>query len=283
MIVPIQMWVGFHAVVALLLAADVLLTRGDKRQSTLWAIRWTCVLVAVASCFCLWIAWREGAGKAVEFASSYLVEGSLSVDNLFVFLIIFRVRGLAHKQQQRALLWGIGGAMVMRAGMILLGIKLLDEFAWVQYLMGAFLLYTAVRLFRQKEHHPPAVSYVAGHPTAASGARLLLLTIVAVELTDVVFALDSVPAVLAITRDPFIAYTSNIFAILGLRSLFLALSHFLDKLRGLHYGLAVILGLVGLKMVMGRWIQIPTLVSLGMILAILAISLAVSLRAQRAL
>jgi tellurite resistance protein TerC len=282
MIVPIHLWIGFHALVAVLVAAEVLLTRGDKRQSTSWAIGWTCLLVAVAACFCLWIGWREGQGKALEFLSSYLVEGSLSVDNLFVFLIIFRARSLSRSQQQQALLLGIGGAMVMRAGMILLGIQLLERFQWVQYLMGAFLLYAAVRLYRQSQHLPSPVGRVAGCSNAAGAAKLLLLTIVALELTDVVFALDSIPAVLAITRDPFLAYTSNIFAILGLRSLFLVLSPSLNKLRGMHYGLALILGFVGLKMVLGNWIQIPVLLSLGIILAILCASLGISLWTQRA-
>jgi tellurite resistance protein TerC len=241
---------------------------------------WTCALVAMAACFCLWIGWREGAAKALEFASSYMVEGSLSVDNLFVFLVLFRTRGLTHKQQHQALLWGIGGAMLMRAGMILLGIDLLKHFAWVQYLMGAFLLYAALRLFREKQPRTSAASHLVERPKAVSAARLFLLTIIAVELSDVAFALDSIPAVLAITRDPFVAYTSNIFAILGLRSLYLALSHYLDKLRGLHYGLAVILGLIGFKMLLERWLPIPTLALLAVILTILAVSLLLSVRAQ---
>ncbi len=274
----LRFWLLFHAVVAVLLLVDLLvLGRAKGRAEQVrkaWA--WTAVLAAAAFGFSLFISKEQGHGRAVEFVSGYLVEGSLSVDNLFVFLLLFRSLGLDENAQRRVLLWGVLGAIVLRALCIFAGVALLQKFAWMQYLFGAVLLAAGVRLLRHsergEEQQPGPIRWLRRRMQAegALGGGALLLVIAAVECTDLLFALDSIPAVLAITRDAFIVYTSNIFAILGLRSLYFALAGVLDKLRLLHYGLAVILIFVALKMVAARWIEVPAAVSLGIILTILA-------------
>jgi tellurite resistance protein TerC len=272
-------WIAFHAIVAVLLFVDLaVLQRGSKRVSLRTAWGWTAILAALAFCFAIFLSREQGRQPALEFLSGYLVEGSLSVDNLFVFLLLFRSLRLDQEQQRRVLLWGVLGAIVMRAIFIAVGASLLARFDWVEYIFGAFLLYAAIRLLRQKHNAPasgPARWLQRRCASRGEGNRLLLssflLIVLAVEATDLVFALDSIPAVLAITRDTFIVYTSNIFAILGLRSLYFALSSALDKLRLLHYGLALILTFVGIKMLLNRWIQIPVTWSLGFIVVVLVI------------
>ncbi len=301
-------WIAFHAVVALLLGVDLLvLGRGKDaggpagvRQA--WA--WTAVLAAAAFCFALLVSHEQGRGRALEFVSGYLVEGSLSVDNLFVFLLLFRSLGLSVDGQRRVLLWGVLGAIVLRAICIFAGVALLNRFGWVQYVFGAVLLYAGVRLLRAKQDGagktaqpgplpgplpgslprsqrgplPGPLRWLRSRLEDRGGGELggselggtgFLLVVMAVEATDLLFALDSIPAVLAITRDPFIGYTSNIFAILGLRSLYFGLAGMLEKLRLLHYGLAVILMFVAAKMLAAKWVEIPAWASLLVILAIL--------------
>jgi tellurite resistance protein TerC len=246
----IGFWIAFHAIVAVLLFMDLAVLQRGKAVSIRAAWSWTGVLAALAFCFALLLSQTQGKQPALEFLSGYLVEGSMSVDNLFVFLIMFRSLALDLDQQRRVLLWGVLGAIVMRALFIFVGAELLARFVWLEFIFGAFLLIAAIRLLRQKpgESRPskPAQWLQQRCLGQLAHTRLalspLLLIVLAVEATDLVFALDSIPAVLAITRDIFVVYTSNIFAILGLRSLFFALSSTLDKLRLLHYGLAVILG-----------------------------------------
>jgi tellurite resistance protein TerC len=275
----IGFWIAFHVIVAVLLFVDLTLLQRGKTVSIRAAWSWTGVLAALAFCFALLLSQTQGKQPALEFLSGYLVEGSMSVDNLFVFLIMFRSLGLDIDQQRRVLLWGVLGAIVMRALFIFVGAELLSRFAWLEFIFGAFLLVTAVRLLRHKSSQGGPSGPVKWLQDRCIGnlanTRLalspLLLVVVAVEVTDLVFALDSIPAVLAITRDIFVVYTSNIFAILGLRSLFFALSSALDKLRLLHYGLAVILAFVGIKMLTNRWIEIPVTWSLVFIVVVLAI------------
>jgi tellurite resistance protein TerC len=269
-------WIAFHAVVALLLFVDLgLLQRHSRSVSIRTAWSWTAVLAALAFCFALFLSQTQGRQRGLEFLSGYLVEGSLSIDNLFVFLLMFRSLGLDIEQQRRVLLWGVLGAIILRGIFIFVGTSLLARFEWVGYVFGAFLLIAAVRLLR----HKPGTEAPAGParwllgragktPLALSS---FLLIVLAVEATDLIFALDSIPAVLAITRDTFIVYTSNIFAILGLRSLYFALATALDRLRLLHYGLALILAFVAVKMLLTRWFQIPVTWSLAFILLVLAI------------
>ncbi|MGI8772580.1 MAG: TerC family protein, partial [Acidobacteriaceae bacterium] len=195
-------------------------------------------------------------------------------DNLFVFILLFRSFALDAAAQHRALRWGILGAILLRAFFIVVGIALLERFAAVEYIFGAVLLFAAFRLLRQRESKsqvPAIVRWLGGNRST------LFIAIVAVEITDLIFAIDSIPAVLAITHDTFIAYTSNIFAILGLRSLYFVLAGLLDRLHLLHYGLALVLAFVGGKMLLANWIEIPVGISLAVILAIVGIFAAASL------
>ncbi|HTV82430.1 MAG TPA: TerC/Alx family metal homeostasis membrane protein [Acidobacteriaceae bacterium] len=273
-------WLGFFVAVAALLLMDLfVLQRGRRPASVCAAWLWTAFLALLACGFALWIWKTDSRQHAVEFLTGYVIEFSLSIDNLFVFLLLFRSLHLDARQQRRVLLWGVMGAIVLRGALILAGTTLLARFAWVEFVFGAILALAALRLL----FRPPAASPARG-PTAwiqgcclryASGTRMalasLLLVVAAVEATDLLFALDSIPAVLAVTRDPWIAFTSNIFAVLGLRSLYFAVAGLLDRFRRLHYALASILGFVALKMLVAHWIEISALVSLAMILGILAL------------
>lgn len=273
-------WIGFAAIVAILLLVDLgLLQRSKHAASVRLAWFWTAVLALLACGFALYLGRTSGKQPAVEFLTGYLIEGSLSVDNLFVFLLLFRALHLDGEQQRRVLLWGIVGAIVLRGVLILAGTALLARFAWVQELFGLILAVAAIRLLVYKPTVAPVRGPVRwirdcclryGSPSRLALSSLLLV-IAAVEATDLIFALDSIPAVLAVTRDPFIAFTSNIFAVLGLRSLYFALSSMLDRFRLLHYGLACILAFVAFKMLAERWVTIPAVASLLVILAILAI------------
>ena len=272
-------WIAFHAIVALLLFVDLAVLQRSRTVSVRAAWSWTAVVAAFAFCFALLLSQTQGRQPALEFLSGYLVEGSLSVDNLFVFLLLFRSLGLDTEQQRRILLWGVLGAIIMRALFIFVGASLLARFEWLEFVFGAFLLIAAIRLLRHKASGGSPSKPVRWLQQRCLGdlehKRLalspFLLIVLAVEATDLVFALDSIPAVLAITRNIFIVYTSNIFAILGLRSLYFALSSALDKLRLLHYGLAVILGFVGIKMLINRWYEIPVTWSLVFIVSVLVV------------
>jgi tellurite resistance protein TerC len=275
---PLTYWIGFHAVVLVLLVIDlVVLGRRPEGPRFRTALLWTLFLILLALGFAGFVLHTQGQERALEFVSGYLLEGSLSIDNLFVFLVLFGSFGLTVGQQHRALIYGVLGAIVLRAFFIVAGVALLDRFEAMQYIFGALLLYAAWRLVRQKKGRsaPPTLS----HWLQSRGWRVspLLLAVVAIEVTDVVFAVDSVPAVLGVTHDTFIVYTSNIFAILGLRSLYFVLRSLLHRLHLLHYGLAAILVFVGGKMIATRWLEIPTLWSLIVILVMVTISAAASL------
>lgn len=271
-------WIAFGVIVVVLLFVDLgLLHRNSRSVSIRAAWAWTAILAALAFCFALFLSKTQGKQRGLEFLSGYLIEGSLSIDNLFVFLLMFRSLRLTIEQQHEVLLWGVIGAVIMRAVFIFVGASLLAHFLWVEYIFGAILLFAAIRLMRhQSEMDKPSgpirwLMKKAGGGNSHLNARSFLLIVLAVEATDLVFALDSVPAVLAITRDTFVVYTSNIFAILGLRSLYFALSHALDRLRLLHYGLAVILAFVAIKMILTQWVHIPVGWSLGFIVGVLVI------------
>jgi tellurite resistance protein TerC len=273
-------WIPFLVLVAVLLLVDLRLLQGKKgRASARVAWLWTGCLAVLACGFSVYIAHTSGKQPALEFLTGYVIEGSLSVDNLFVFLILFRALRLGAEQQHRVLLWGILGAIVLRGVLILAGTSLLNQFAWIQYAFGAMLAIAAIRLMFQKPGVPPAhgpVRWIRDCCLPQDGGahlafRSLLLIILAIEATDLIFALDSIPAVLAVTRDSWIAFTSNIFAVLGLRSLYFALASMLDRFHLLHYGLACILGFVAFKMLAVHWVEVPVGWSLGIILAILTI------------
>jgi tellurite resistance protein TerC len=268
-------WVGFHAVAAVILFADSYMPgyRKETRHPQLFAWLGTAVLVLAATAFAVWIAVVQGKQPALEFVAGYAIETSLSVDNLFVFMVIFQGFGISQRRQHKALLWGILGAVVLRAMFIGAGITLIQHFSWITWVFGAFLLFAAWRLISGDSTDSAIPSWVRKmHPSKGS----LLPVIVAVELTDVLFAVDSIPAVLAISHNPFVVYTSNIAAVLGLRSLYFALSSLLNRFRYLHYGLAALLAFVGLKMLTGHWIEIPITTSLAVMGAILGICAIIS-------
>ena len=293
-------WLGFTGLVVGLLILDLaVLNRRSHVLTFKEAITWSGGLVLLAHLFALFLLWKEGTQPALEFYTGYLIELSLSVDNLFVFLLIFSYFCVRPEAQPKVLKWGILGAIVMRLIMIALGALLLQEFDWIVYVFGAILVYTGIRMFRQKEEivqleRNPVVRLarrLLPFDKAYDGTRFftrtvdgrllatpLLLVVLVVEWSDLVFAIDSIPAIFAVTRDPFLVYSSNIFAILGLRALFFVLAGMLDKFVYLKPGVAFILVFVGLKMTLSAWIHIPTALSLAVIVLTLSTAIGLSLR-----
>ena len=293
-------WLGFTGLVAALLIIDLaVLNRRSHVLSFKEALSWSLGLITFAHLFGLFILWREGSGPALEYYTGYLIELSLSVDNLFVFILIFSYFGVPVEAQPKILKWGILGAIVMRLIMIALGALLLDRFEWIIYVFGAILIVTGIRMMVQKEDvielekNPvvrlarrllPFTNYYDGtkfFTRQMSGAVLatpMLLVLLIVEWSDLVFAIDSIPAIFAITRDPFLVYSSNVFAILGLRALFFVLAGMMDKFVYLKPGVAIILVFVGVKMTLSHWIHLPTLASLAVIVVTLAGAVLLSLR-----
>lgn len=260
------------------------------------ALRWSASIVAVSLSFGGLLWWRSGTQPALEYYAGYLIELSLSVDNLFVFLLIFQYFAVPAAQQPRVLKWGIIGAMLMRLVMVVAGTLLLQRFHWIIYVFGGILVLTGIRMFRSGEQRiepernplvrlarrvfPITPAYDGEHffVRTLQGwfATPLLLVVLVVEWSDVVFAIDSIPAVFAVTRDPFIVYSSNLFAILGLRALYFVLAGAMDRFTYLKPGVAIILVFVGCKMVASSWVRLPTALSLGIIVAILGAAVATS-------
>lgn len=292
------LWFAFNLFVLIALALDlgVFHRRPHKiglREAALWSLVW----ISLSVLFGISLLLFSSHQKALEFFTGYLIEKSLSVDNLFIFLIIFRTFSIEARLQQRILGWGILGALVMRGALIALGVELIEHYSWVLYAFGAFLLYAGIRmLFTSKEnihpensflfrfarkHLPVLTDYQGEKLFVRTAARIfatpLFLVLLVVEFADVTFALDSIPAVFGITRDAFIVYTSNVFAVLGLRALYFLLAGVLDRLRYLDAGLALVLIFVGAKMLAERWVHIPVQVSLVVVAGILLISLVASL------
>jgi tellurite resistance protein TerC len=273
-------WLGFHAAVGVLLAVDAFLpsqrrAAGPTRAAA-WA--WTGVLVLGTVVFAGWLAWFQGRQVALEFTAGYVIETSLSVDNLFVFLVLFRGFKIHAHRQHSALLWGVGGAIVLRGIFIAAGVSLLRHFDWITWIFGLFLLYAAFRMVRGGSAHAAIPEWIRKLQPAKGS---LLPVILAVEFTDLLFAVDSIPAVLAVSHNPFVVYTSNIAAILGLRSLYFALASLLDRFRYLHYGLGALLGFIALKMLAAPWIDVPVTISLKVIGAILGVFALVSVALGR--
>jgi tellurite resistance protein TerC len=273
-------WVGFHAVVAVVLLADSFLPghRRESRYAPVFIWLGTVGLVLAAAGFACWIAVAQGRQTALEFAAGYAIETSLSIDNLFVFLVLFEGFRISRQQQHKALMWGVWGAFVLRALFIAAGIALLGRFEWVTWVFGLFLFYAAWRLVRGGSARAAIPEWIVRLQPAKGS---LLPVIVAVEVTDLLFATDSIPAVLSVTHNPFVAYTSNVAAILGLRSIYFALAAMLDRFRQLHYGLGAILAFAALKMVAARWIAVPATISLVVIGGILAVCGVASAAGQR--
>ncbi len=301
---PISHWIGFHVLLFILLAAEFLYARRRANRPPLrneasehrTALVSTFLWVAAALGFSAFIFATLGYQSTTEYLAGYAIEESLSIDNLFLFLLLFRIFRIELSNQPRILFWGVAGAIVMRGVFIAAGIGLLQHFHWVSYVFGLILLVAAIRLLKpedkqENETTPGWIRWISriqpvslrqdaffvqenGHVMAT----MLTLALIAVELTDIVFALDSIPAVLSITRHPFLAYTSNIMAVMGLRSLFFLLAKLLTRLRFLHYGLAAVLAFAALKMLVARWLEVGPLTSLAVIVAVLTITVLLSFR-----
>jgi tellurite resistance protein TerC len=281
-----------------MLALDLGVFHPDAHQfSVRAALGWTAVWISLALLFNLGVYFWFGSDRALEFLTGYMIEKALSVDNIFVFLVIFFAFSVPPKFQHRALFWGVLGALVMRAIFIVLGAALLHRFRWMACLFGAFLVFTGVKLLMQRGDEadprrnpvyrlfrrliPSMDDYGAGRFTVVDGSRRyatpLLPVIVAIEATDIVFAVDSIPAIFAVTKDPFIVYTSNIFAMLGLRALYFVLAGMMEKFHYLKVGLSLLLAGVGAKMLLAAVYKVPILLSLAVIGMLLAGSVAASL------
>jgi len=292
---PISYWIGFHVFILALLGVELSYVRrqGPARTHSS-AVAATILWVTAALLFALFIFQTLGSQSTTQYLAGYAIEESLSIDNLFVFLILFRVFNIEPNRQPKVLFWGVAGAIFMRGAFIAAGLGLLARFEWISYVFAAILLIAAIRLVLPSAQKPETtprwiIWLTRVHPVSLRQDKffvreegrhmitVLFLTLLAIEVTDIVFALDSIPAVLSITRHPFLAYTSNIMAVMGLRSLYFLLAHLLAKLRFLHYGLAAVLALAALKMLSAHWLAIGPLVSLIAIVIILATTIALSL------
>jgi tellurite resistance protein TerC len=293
-----MLWAGFLAVVLVMLALDLgVFQRKAHEVSLREAAIWSAVWVALSLLFNLGVYSWFGAERGMEFLTGYVIEKALSVDNIFVFVVIFGAFSVPKKYEHRVLFWGIFGALVMRAILIFAGSALLERFSWLLYLFGGFLVLTGIKLFLQKEHDnnmneslvmrlfrrlvPTSKNYDGENFfTRENGKRLatpLLAVLVLVEATDLIFAVDSIPAIFAVTRDPFLVFTSNIFAILGLRSLYFLLAGVIDRFVYLKPALAMVLCFVGVKMLISGVYHVPIALSLGVIFSTLAGAVVLSL------
>ncbi|HEX6804051.1 MAG TPA: TerC family protein [Terriglobales bacterium] len=290
-------WVLFNVFVVAMLALDLgIIHRRAESLSLRQALAWSAVWIGIAAIFGVLLDRWQGRTAALEFSTGYVIELSLSADNLFIFLLIFRFFRLPEKNQYRVLFWGILGAILMRAAFIFAGVGLIRRFHWIIYGFGALLVYSGIRLLFQhgaqidpeknpvlrifRKLLPVTPDYVGSQFFVREGAQLcatpLLLVLLVIETTDVIFAVDSIPAVLAITLNTFVVYTSNILAILGLRSLFFALSSLMNIFEYLHYGISCVLVFVGVKMLLAHRFPIRTEISLGIIGGILLTTIVAS-------
>lgn len=301
------MWVGFFVFVLIMLAVDMFLLGGKKahRVSTKEALSWTIAWFTLAFIFNLLLWWYLvhtsttliANEKALEFFTGYLIEKSLSVDNIFVILMIFNYFAIPAEYQHRVLIYGVLGAIVMRLIFILLGILMVSKFHWILYIFGFFLLATGIKMFIFAEHKPdlaknPVLRWMRNHLRITNelhGDRFfifrnqllyvtpLFLVLILVEVSDLIFAVDSIPAIFAVTNDPFIVFTSNIFAILGLRALYFLLVNMHSRFHLLKYGLAFILVFIGFKMLIAYWFHIPVFIALGVVVLTLVFSIVLSI------
>ena len=302
-----QMWAGFIAFVVLMLALDLFVFGGRKahrvpvREALAWVIAWVCLALSFAALLWWYLNGTQGAEvaqrKTLEFLAGYLIEQSLSVDNMFVFVMIFGFFAVPPELQRRVLLYGVLGAIVMRAGMILAGVWLVTQFAWLLYVFGGFLVITGIKMLVFAERQPdleqnPLLRWLRGHLRITPGFHgeaffirkngvlwftPMFLVLILIEASDVVFAVDSIPAIFAVTTDPFIVFTSNIFAIMGLRALYFLLADMADRFHLLKYGLAIVLVFIGGKMLIAPWFHLPIQWSLATVGSIIALSIAASL------
>jgi tellurite resistance protein TerC len=305
------MWAGFITFVLAMLALDLFVFGGRKahrvhvKEALAWVIAWVCLALAFAGLLWWYLNDTQGAEvaqrKTLEFLAGYLIEQSLSVDNMFVFVMIFGYFAVPPELQRRVLLYGVLGAIVMRAGMILAGVWLVTQFAWILYVFGAFLVITGIKMLIFAEHAPdlernPLLRWLRRHLRITPGfhgesffvrqngvlwATPMFLVLMLIEASDVVFAVDSIPAIFAVTTDPFIVFTSNIFAIMGLRALYFLLADMADRFHLLKYGLAIVLVFIGGKMLAMPWFHMPIQWSLSIVGSIILISVVLSLVMSR--
>lgn len=292
------LWTVFNIFIISMLIIDLTVFHNTEDKETIRrALIWTGVWIAMALLFGVGVYYFMGTQIALDYYTGYLIEKSLSVDNIFVFLLVFSYFQVPAEYQHKVLFWGIFGALIMRLLFILLGVALLQQFHWIIYIFGAFLVFTGIKLAREKdkevhpEKNPVLKLFRRFYPTTKSyhGSQFfirrmgkfmatpLFIVLIVIETTDVVFALDSIPAILAITQDEFIIYSSNAFAILGLRALYFAVSGVMRLFHYLHYGLSLILVFVGIKMLLSELYHIPTPYALGFIAITLAISIIASI------
>jgi tellurite resistance protein TerC len=292
------MWGVFVTVVIAALALDLFVFHRQAHDVRFReAAAWVCVWITLALAFGVWIWLDAGRERGMEFFAGYLVEQALSVDNIFVFIVIFKYFGTPPEYRHRVLFWGILGAVVLRGIFVVLGVALIAKFHWVIYIFGAFLVYTGIKILRHSEmemdpEQNPALRFLQRHMRIVNRhdgqkflvrldgklwATPLLVVLLVIEATDVVFAVDSIPAIFGITQDPFIVFTSNIFAVLGLRALYFVLHGLMNKFDFLHYGLGLVLAFVGAKMLLSELVHIPIELSLGVIVALLGGSVLISI------
>lgn len=295
----LTLWIVFNAFIILMLIVDLYVFNRKPHTITIReSLTWTGVWIVLALIFGAGLYFFMGSGPALDYFTGYLIEKSLSVDNIFVFLLVFTYFGVPAQFQHKVLFWGIFGALVFRLIFIFIGVALIEQFHWVIYIFGAFLIITGIKLGleKDKEIQPgknPFLKLLRRFVPITSDfhgpdffikkrgryiATPMVIVLIVIETTDIVFALDSIPAIMAITRDPFIIYSANAFAILGLRALYFALSGVMRLFHYLHYGLSFILVYIGVKMMLEDLIEIPTLVTLGVILITLTLSVIFSIR-----
>ena len=297
--IPPWGWIALGVLVLILLAIDLLAHRGQRAGSRRNAITWSAIWIGAGLLVNVFVWGVFGGQAAYEYLAAYLIEKSLSLDNLFVFLIVFQSLDIPQQHQHRVLFWGIFGALVFRGLFIFVGTAALERWEWITYVFGAILFYAAYRTFREdpaKQEGNKTVAWLSKHLPLTKDARgrafiaqedgrrvatPLLVALIAIELTDILFAIDSVPAAFSVSRSPFIVYSSNVFAILGLRALYVVLAHTIAELKYLHYGLAGVLGFAGVKLIIDQWVHLPPLVSIGIIVAVLGTAVWVSLRERR--
>jgi tellurite resistance protein TerC len=294
--IPAWAWIGFAVTLSVLLTIDLYSHRGQHQRSRRKDVMWSVLWISTGLSFTFFVWALMGRDAAEEYLAAYLIEESLSLDNLFVFLLVFQTLRIPLENQRKALLWGIVGALVFRAIFIFVGVAAMARWQWIQYVFGTLLFVAALRAVREPKdeavesrlvkwlslHLPMSTDRETSRLLVRENGKLLvtplLVAIVGLELSDILFAIDSVPAALSVTRREFLVYSSNAFAILGLRSLYVVLIASLEKVRYLHYGLAAVLAFAAFKMVTHDWIPVPPLLSVTIIVAILATTTVVSLR-----
>jgi tellurite resistance protein TerC len=297
LVVPAWAWALLAVLMLLLISIDLIAHRGDRIDSRRRAVVWSLVWIAVAVVFGVFVAAYFGAAAAEQYFAAYLLEKSLSVDNLFLFVAVFAALDIPLAEQRRVLTWGIVGALVMRGVFIALGAAVLQRWHEITYVFGAILVISAWKMLHETEgvsqrllpwleRHLPWTSERTGHHFIVRRdgrwvATPLLVALIAIELTDVVFAVDSIPAAFAVSEEPFIVYSSNVFAVLGLRALYIALIGAIAHLKYLRYGLSAVIAFAGAKMLVARWIVISPVISVGVIALVIGAAVAASLAATR--